>query len=320
MWCEAQFAKFDEKLRLDKGRRERIVNALQVFEKFCDQDPELKAALAERPFLQGSVPTNTAIRPLGNDEYDVDVVYPFRLTAIPVDYRSPRNLSLWFASKLKTNAMYKGRMAEKSRCVRVNYAGDFHVDIIPSTRDLDSHQPYAVCARDLSAWITNDPRGYAEWLLAKDKQSGLPDAEGTGVLIRSIRIMKRWRDQFFGSDARPSSILLTTILGKHEASRQLYDPPLQNPLFPSNRNTAAYIYDLLRLTYDCVQRSGSNPFEHPTIRGEDLRRQWDSEFNKRFLARLAATIDYMQVAINDKSESSAIDNYVRAFGETFPRG
>lgn len=320
MWCEAQFAKFDEKLRLDKGRRERILSALRGFETACEQDSQLKAALAEQPFLQGSVPTNTAIRPLGNDEYDVDVIYPFKLSAFQSAHRGPRTLFDWFVSRMKANTTYQGRMTVKNRCVRINYAGDFHMDVIPSTREVPANQPYSVFARDLSEWITNDPRGYVGWLLARDKQSGLPDAENVGVLVRSIRIMKRWRDQFFGSDPRPSSILLTTILGKHEASQQLYNPPLQNPLFPSYRNTAAYLYDLLRLTHDCVQRPGSNPFEHPTIPGEDLRRQWDSEFNKRFLDRLAATIEYLRVAIYDKSESSAIDNYVRAFGETFPRG
>ncbi|MCK6458211.1 MAG: nucleotidyltransferase [Phycisphaerae bacterium] len=320
MWCEAQFAKFDEKLRLDQGRRDRIQSALGAFNDFCQRDEQLRAALAEPPFLQGSVPMLCAIKPLGKDEYDVDVVYPFRLAAWKEPRPGPGTLVKWFTSRLKENEFYSGRMEIKNRCVRIHYKGDFHVDLIPSAVDVDAHKPYAVPAKDLSDWITNDPRGFVDWFLQRDKASGMADSDGCGVLIRSVRIMKRWRDQFFGSDARPTSILLTTILAKHEASAKTYSPPLPDPYYPKYPTTAAYLYDLIRLTVGCIKDASRTAFEHPTIRGEDLRRNWDDSFAKAFVERLDASARSLLAGIQSGTDAAATPHYLHAFGETFPRG
>jgi hypothetical protein len=80
MWCDQQFRSFNEKIRLDDTRRGRIESALSAFGNFCKADAELSAAADGDPFLQGSVATRTAVRPLATDEFDVDVIYPFRLT------------------------------------------------------------------------------------------------------------------------------------------------------------------------------------------------------------------------------------------------
>jgi hypothetical protein len=318
MWCDAQFAKFDGQLRLDESRQARIESAVARFVQYCQQDEQLKAALAEPPFLQGSVPNHTVIKPIGNDEYDVDVIYPFRSSLFPAEHQNPGALFRWFVSRIQLDGWYKGRTTVKNRCVRVNYAGDFHIDIIPSTREVPGHQPFAVPARDLQAWIANDPRGMESWVRLRDAASGMTDARGHGVLVRCIRSMKRWRDQFFGSDPRPSSILLTTILGKHEASRQDYNPPLQGPMYPANRHDAAYLYDLLRLTHSCLQVQISTPFSHPTIIGEDLRHGWDREFTDLFMNRLAASIRSIRQALDATTESEAVRAYKAALGETFP--
>ncbi len=317
MWCDQQFAKFDGRLKLDKGRQERITSALGGFVEFCRRDDQLRAAMSDAPFLQGSVPSGTAIRPLGNDEYDVDVIYPFRLAAL--SDRAPAAIFRWFAGRVQESPIYRGKLTLKHRCVRVNYAGDFHMDIIPSTRDVPGQQPYAVPTRDLAAWVTNDPTGLVDWIRTKDRASGMPDADGDGAFIRSVRMMKRWRDQFFGTDPRPSSILLTTILGRHEASVRAYNPPLTDPLYPGNRHDAAYLYDMLRLTHGCIQHPESRPFAHPIMPAEDLRRDWDATFTTLFLDRLAACIAHLRRGIDATNDPQAAGHFQQAFGETFPR-
>lgn len=316
MWCIAQFSKFDSRIKLDRGRQERIQSALRGFKEFCSRDLELARALDGEPFLQGSVPTATAVKPLGNDEYDVDVIYPFRLGALT--YRQPASVLDWFARRVGESPTYRGILTRKSRCVRVNYKGDFHMDIIPSTRDVPANQPLAVPTRDLTGWLTNDPLGFAQWFAIKDRSSGLPDTEGNGALVRSVRMMKRWRDQFFGTDPRPSSILLATILGQHEASQKGYNPPLAESLYPKYACDPAYLYDLLRITHACIQRADANPFHHPTIRGEDLRRNWDAAFTQLFMNRLSACIEHLRRGIYEQSEPAAARHFQEAFGGTFP--
>ena len=57
MWCDSQFSAFNDLLKLDATRRGRIDSAVVAFSGFCDSDPQLNAASAGRPFLQGSVAT-----------------------------------------------------------------------------------------------------------------------------------------------------------------------------------------------------------------------------------------------------------------------
>jgi hypothetical protein len=157
MWCDAHFAAFNQRLMLDNTRMGRIGSELRHFTDFCSGDAEMSVALGGEPFLQGSVATRTAIRPLSSDEYDVDVVYPFRLSAFPVEHQYPRSIVAWFIGRLQNDGFYVNRLTPKDRCARIDYAGDFHVDIIPSTQEVLRHQPYAVPTRDQREWTINNP-------------------------------------------------------------------------------------------------------------------------------------------------------------------
>ena len=317
MWCEARFENFNAKLKLDATRKDRIVSAIEAFKQFCREDEQLSAAMSEEPFLQGSVATRTAIRPLTKDEFDVDVIYPFSLASFGTPPPTPNQIIDWFISRLKTRAFYAERLQPKNRCARINYAGDFHLDIIPSTKEVIAHQPYAVPARDLADWITNDPMGFVRWVEWLDTQSGWRDGAGDGRFVRGVRMMKRWRDQLFGVESGPSSILLATMLGRH-IPKDGYFPPLENPLYPQHQTDAAYLYDMSRLTVGCIKNPPHYSFLHPTIRGEDLARGWDKEHLELFVARLEFFSLRLAAAIFSDTEAKSIEYYQQAFGDTFP--
>lgn len=257
-WCETHVAQFNDKIKLDSARIERIEGATKRFQEFCQKDEQLSVAIVGNVFLQGSVATKTAIRPLVNDEFDVDAVYPFNFNAFDSD-TTPSQLFEWFLSRLRLSEFYKKNLIPRDRCARVDYAGDFHVDIIPATTTFTDHKPYAVPAKDLGSWITNDPLGYVKWVKDIDQCASGIDNDGVGRFVRCCRMMKRWRDEKFSAESCPSSILLITMLGKHDPSRKDYDPPLSDPLYPAYQTDIAYLYDMLRLTHSCLntaRRSG----------------------------------------------------------------
>jgi hypothetical protein len=319
MWCDEQFSAFDQLISLDKTRRARIESAISAFAKFIASDEQLLAASSGAPFLQGSVATRTAIRPLVGDEFDVDVIYPFRLSVFSAG-STPNQIVQWFLSRLKQNAFYKANLVAKKRCARIQYAGDFHVDIIPSTRELNSNQPYAVPARDLAAWKTNDPIGFANWVHFRDRRGGGIDGDGVGFFVRSIRVMKRWRDEFLSAQAAPSSMLLVTFLGNHDPAGGPYNPPIQGPLFPEHKNQAAYLYDLLRLTHSCLVGSTGRPepFRNPVIPDEDLANGWQHTHLQTFLEKLDTCIEQLGAGIASDNGATSIEHYRRAFGDAFP--
>ena len=303
---------------LDETRRGRIESAYATFVEFCKTDSQLATALAGEPFFQGSFSYQTIIRPTQQIEFDVDIIYPFSLEAFGYPKPGPREILNWFVGRLRERKDYADKLIQKPRCARLNYAGDFHLDIIPSTRQLRDHQPYAVPTRDLGAWITNDPVGVAHWVKQLDDRSGQADTDNENRFRRSVRMLKRWRDVSFKSHEAPSSILLLTMLGKHEASAKNYNPPMQDPLFPKYSFDAAYIYDMVRLTRSCIVLRGDQSFLHPTITNENLAAGWQEGNLNTFIKGLDELIASLQRAIWSETEAESIRFYRGAFGDSFP--
>jgi hypothetical protein len=270
-WCEAQVTQFNDKIKLDSGRVDRVNAAVQRLQEFCKKDDELKMAMAGDIFLQGSVASKTVIRPSAGDEFDVDAVYPFHLNAFPFG-TTPKQITDWFLTRINQSDFYKKNLVPRDRCARIDYAGDFHVDVIPATTTLDYHKPYAVPAKDLGDWITNDPVGYVNWVEGIDSNASGIDGDGVGRFVRCCRMMKSWRDEKFSTTDAPSSIVLVTMLGKHDPSRKNYNPPLSDPLYPEYQTDLAYLYDMLRLTHSCLDAARRSAFMHPTLPKEAWRR------------------------------------------------
>ena len=316
-WCEAQVTKFNTQIKLDSTRIDRVVKAIERFQAFCTSDPQLSAARAGDVFLQGSVATKTVVKPIKRDEFDVDVVYPFRLNAFPFDTK-PGQIIEWFLSRLRESDFYKNNLKPRDRCARINYAGDFHVDIIPATNTLDYHKPYAVPAKDLSDWITNDPLGYVNWVGQIDSRADGADGDGVSRFVRCCRIMKRWRDAKLTTEQAPASILLVTMLGKHDPTIKNYNPPIADALYPQYQTDIAYLYDMIRLTHSCLNSARRSAFMHPTIPNEDLSRGWDKKYLTIFMDRLQACIENVRKGIYSSDENASISHYRNAFGDTFP--
>lgn len=316
-WCLTQFQRFDESIRLNQGRWERIDQAVSRLVEFCDSDDELRAAKNDDLFFQGSVRTRTVIKPIADDDFDVDLVYPFDLARFSSG-ATPSGIMEWFCGRLMADGVYRERLERKPRCARINYAGDFHLDVTPATQSVPQHQPYAVPAKDLGTWITTDPIGFADWIAALDARAG-GGVPSPGRFVRSVRAMKRWRDTFFDGSSAPSSILLATMLGKHDPSHQNYSPPLDSPLYPAYQNDISYLYDMLRLTHSCLTLARESSLMHPTIKGENLSQGWAEKHLDGFLRRLGATINHMRMAIESDSDATSIQHYRTAFGDTFPR-
>jgi hypothetical protein len=134
--------------------------------------------------------------------------------------------------------------------------------------------------------------------------------------------MKRWRDTHFTRQTAPSSIILTSILGHHEASMgPTAFPPLANPLFAENPSHATYIYDMLRLTHDCIVHhppAGVPLYYNPVDPAEDLARNWPPPAQAEFVSKLEICISQIERGLKVSSEVEAVEAYKKAFGATFP--
>jgi hypothetical protein len=176
-------------------------------------------------FPQGSLRIGTTVRPLGRDEYDLDLVCELAL----LGFHDPVWVLDLVEQRLREHAIYGPMVERMNRCVRLNFAKQFLLDILPARPDLalgGSH--LLVPDRRLEEWKESNPKGYAAWF---DQQSAyrhmamakaiepLPQPEGAKdktPLQLAVQLFKRWRDvRYADPDLAPISIVLTTLAADH---------------------------------------------------------------------------------------------------------
>lgn len=180
---------------------------------------------AYRPWIypQGSMALETTVRPLTQEEYDLDLVCEMLrtgMTALQV-YRAVYD-------RLMAHKIYATMVEMKNRCVRLNYAHDFHLDIIPAEPDASQGGGAIwVPDRELRDWTPSNPKGYVAWFTERSKITlaelrkkvdPLPSptpAEEKPTLTIAVQLMKRRRDLVCEADVAPRSIVLTTLAAEH---------------------------------------------------------------------------------------------------------
>lgn len=201
-----------------------------------------------RPLIypQGSFALGTAIRPLGDDDYDVDAVCLLDLT---VDDVTQQQLKQMIGDRLAhPNSRYKQMLDPKQggrRCWTIKYADGsrFHLDVLPAIPDgARTHADispewtqHAIRITDKETWNTNEhwpcsnPKGYLAWFkermtvqlfaakqaIAEANRVDVEEIEDYRVrtpLQRLIQLLKRHRDERYnGDEDKPISIIITTL-------------------------------------------------------------------------------------------------------------
>jgi len=236
-------------------------------------------------FPQGSQRLGTTTRPFEKAEFDLDAVC--KLTAS--QYSHPGELYQLIWDRLHENGIYRPMMTRMPRCIRLDYAGDFHLDIAPAIPDKDCGGN-CILVPDLNAdlalehpennfWKSTNPQDYADWFedlcipvlavnekYARAQVDPVPETEAVHAkpaLKRSTQLFKRWRDVEYIDRPRlaPPSIILTTLAGHFYERQQSCTDALQSILSSTVREIETS--DRLHIT---------NP-AHPE---ENICEKWDA--------------------------------------------
>src|SRR5215469_3429315 len=173
-------------------------------------------------YPQGSMALGTTVRPLEKAEHDLDLVFEVERLNV-----TPTALHKIVEDRLRANGLYAARLVYPAppRCLRLRYAGDFHLDIVPARTDPE-RGPTAIEVpdRQLSRWVPNNPKAYKDWF--EGRASALAIMEKAAVqpvpaqmasdqkppLKLAVQLIKRNRDIVFADQAgAPSSILIYTL-------------------------------------------------------------------------------------------------------------
>ncbi|WP_430969422.1 SMODS domain-containing nucleotidyltransferase [Serratia nevei] len=281
-----------ETLDLTKTQYANIESAYNGVGTFLSEgdDPLLQDAVI---YPQGSVRLNTTVKPKNEEQYDIDLIC-YLPHATQADYTGVISA---IRQRLESHKTYKTLLSELPRGFRINYAGDYHLDITPGRDHTGAAehpgQPLWVVDTQ-TAWKESNPSGYAEWfdssasvqplriVLLADSASRvgteallpLPDSTNKKLLNRIVQILKRHRDEWAVEQndvqqrCRPISVI-TTTLACHAYNHIIADKRAYD-------NDLDILLDVLELMPDfIVLTQGEIRVSNPHMPEENFAEKWN---------------------------------------------
>ncbi len=230
--------KMAEEVQLDKTRYERMVQSYEAVKNWIETDTVFFKPFNYEVYPHGSVRIFTTVKPIGKDEFDLDIVIHFISNMFN---HSPQRIYDELKRRLNEHETYKKMLEPKSRVLRLNYSGDFHMDIMPGVQDSEwDINKIKVPDRSLGKWVSSNPRGYADWFIGKANLAEMSllekalraekiqsdDFDKKKPLQRAVQLIKRYRDIYFEKDStyKTRSIILTTIAGElYKGEESIFD-------------------------------------------------------------------------------------------------
>lgn len=277
-------------------------------------------------FPQGSMMYGTAIKPIDEDDYDIDLVCEFtKLT----NGLNPEYVKKSVGKRLSENENYRKMMQEEGRrcwTLQYNDSLNFHMDILPAIpcseayaqrRELQEafnsmadYKNFAMLATDRNKktfeykYIPTNPRGYAKWFkqrmqigrptLIKDSIERVPKYSGKTVLQKAIQLLKRHRDVMFADDIeelKPISMIITTLIAK---------------CYTGERSIFEFICNALGSLDKYIEKGafGEYIIKNPVMNYENFADKWREKPQKA-----TAFFNWKKKAINDFARLGSAKSY-----------
>ena len=247
---------------------------------------------------QGSYALGTLIRPVDNkDEYDADI----QMVMNPNPKWQAKDYVNEIHRTLKENQNYADKLRLKTRCLTVDYAGYFHLDVVPR---VTFGGRYYVCNRTENKFEETDGIGYRDWFNENNRITG-------GNLKRVVRLLKYLRDHKNNYTAK--SILLTTLAGN-----KIKSSDEGNEAVSTVADTLVTV--LTRMDGYLQQHPYMPQIRNPVLPTETFNRHWDQTKYANFRNRVKSHARTANKAKEESSGEEAIKIWQELFGENFGKG
>ena len=246
---------------------------------------------------QGSYALGTIIKPVRDgQEYDADM-----LLYMSYDRRKePKDFINALYDCLRSNGNYREKVHRNTRCVTLDYAGDFHLDIVPCIGMADDSQ--SICNNKTNEFEATDGTGYRDWFNERTRITH-------GNLKRVTRLLKFLRDHKGNFAAK--SILLTTLIGNTVWSEQ------DGENFKTVSDALKTVSNRLN---NFLQGNPTKPeIRNPALRTEDFTRHWTQENYDNFRKQFDVYNDRINSAFDELRHDDSIDKWRKVFGDKFGR-
>ncbi len=287
-------------VNLNQTRIDRLedhVKAIQSFLTSSGYDAEII-----RFSPQGSWAHGTIIKPLPNKEFDADLL----MFVDRCQEWSPQDYVNNLYSIFKNSDRYKDKVSWGTRCVFLDYAGDFHLDVVPCVVDGYYGTTFHICNRNADEFEPTAPEAYSAWLSERNKWTG------NDMLQHSIRLLKYLRD--IKTRFSVKSILLTTLVSSRVDSSDQF---LQKQYFsdlPTSLKTLVGRLD------DYLQTISEIPVvTNPVLSSETFNRHWNQDKYENFRECIHRYREWIDDAYDEPERSESISKWRRVFGDNFAK-
>jgi len=263
-----------EELQLTPNRYQLAVQRYGTINSLLEAKGSPFVLHSPRIYPQGSMALGTTVKP-DDSPHDLDFVMELRAWNLQVN---PMQLLHKLFEFLKGFDTYRDLTSLKNRCVRVEYADDFYLDILPACKDVRMGGTcISVPDRAANGWSPSNPEGFIAWFKRKsavrqilmDKAMPIPAQQSVDEKVPlqlAVQLLKRNRDVYFGdSDLAPVSVALTTLAATH---------------YGGENSVSQALTAVFNGTVTAIRRADQNGTRievcNPSNQGEDFGERWDS--------------------------------------------
>lgn len=286
-----EFDTYYDKIKLTNSKKESLKQARDAIRDRVRKHFRERLEVSVPKFhAQGSYMMRTTVNPL-EGEYDIDDgVYLQHLDKEDdSDWPTPATIHRWLIEAVEGHT--KERPVDKKTCVRVRYAGDYHVDLPAYAQKGDE---YLLAAKD--GWRASDPKALTVWFLDQVKSQG-------EQMRRNVLYLKAWADFQKGRKGKMvNGLILTILVSRHYHSSERDDISLAE-------------------TVKAIQTAVENDFEvfNPIDGAEKLTDRLTDGQKLRFQEAIAELAEQAKKAVDTDDKEEAARIWRRQLGDRFPK-
>ena len=284
-----------KEVNLNETRLKKLNDSSLAVDTFLSRNLDLY----EKTERQGSYGLKTIIKPVGTREYDADLL----LYMAYDEDKEPKDYINDVYDCLKGNDNYKDKVHRRTRCVYIDYTGDFHLDLVPCITQYNwlSQEEYYICNNKENEFELTDGTGYRDWFNEKTRITN-------GNLKRVTRLLKFLRDHKGNFSVK--SILLTTLIGNSvsatdESGEDFKDIPTSLKTISNRINN--FLQANVLMPEIC----------NPVLTTESFTRHWDQDKYRHFREMFDLYNSKINEAFDATDHNTSVKKWRELFGDNF---
>lgn len=279
------FKEFDKELNITPSKKESLMKSRdnirdKIRDYFKEKHPNYKPTF----YIQGSYKLGSLIR-TKDDTCDLDDGVYFKDNP---DNVTGTTLQKWI--KNAVDGITDASPNHKKKCIRVDYAKNYNIDIPVFVFDESSETHPNLAVKD-SNFQKDDPKEFIEEF--RDVKSE--------QMVRMIKYLKSWCDH--KRQDMPSGLSMTVLTMKHYLANNRDDIALKTLLVEIEKN--------LKNNFKCLM---------PTTPKDDLFENYTDIKKQNTLNNLFCFIEDAKKAIDEKNIKKASELWKKHLGDRFPIG